>query len=775
MTTFHILFLIFLALIQISHHVPAFTIGSSYSNNLTFFSVSSTTSTIMTMSTNKLSTSSFTRKNSNNNNNKKSSMKNDTNKKGYQFRSSGIKTKRIKPPQWEKEGDQLFIPQRDRDNMVLLSGKNIHDHDNLSLDDFLRQEMFQEEQDDRNDKSNNHGEKYTSNGDGNKSPNNSPPPPPPRTNNHLFWGDMSVGPILAPRLHTMLGPSPTAIQSQAFAILHKATQAKYRAAIIASPTGTGKTLAYLIPLMLVHSSSGSVGGGGQGKEKNHSIGKIWIVAPTVELLKQIQRVVGQLQGEQEQQSIFETKGSGDGSSSSYTGSTGGMYIVNQYYPLEKDNDPKMSSNNVVVQKTTTTIEEEILNSQASIIGGTPKALLRMISDWEKMNPTSTTRSSQSQWRKLLMDQLTTIVVEESDQLFKTELVARGSRASREDCPAMELLEKLQQRYGWGSGGRTMRMASDRLTRTNHKGGKKTPMELVCVSATVGRTLRRQIMEITKAPSMDKAAVLITADDRTKKDQRTRQRSLLPDTIEHCYAVYERGEDTQEGESVVDAICQAMKLQSPGRTLIFPGKLGVVKMVQALQKRNLHNVITLRDEVHWDESAEENVMRNENDYDWEIIPIYVVGEKFGRGLDIANVSYVFLAGPPTSAAAYTHLAGRTGRGKYRGRAITMLQGMEEANRLVSLSHTLGLTFVPLETSSKADNTVGTHDVTETCHDELVSTLETDDTVEGEQDVAKESVGYNDMSVSELKDLLRDKGLKVSGRKNELIERLKDNNL
>lgn len=738
----------------------------------------------MTMSTNKLSTSSFTRKNNNNNNNKKNGNRNDNlNTKGYQYRSSGIKTKRIKPPQWEKEGDDLFIPQHDRDhNKAMLSGKNNnHDHDHyyLSLDDFLRQEMFQEEQDDDgNDKSNHHGEKYIRNGDNNNNcPNNSPPTTTPttttttRTNNHLFWGDMSVGPILAPRLHTMLGPSPTAIQSQAFAILHKAAQAKYRAAIIASPTGTGKTLAYLIPLLLVHGSSGS---GGRGKEKNHSIGKIWIVAPTVELLKQIQRVVGQLQGEQEQQSIFETKGSSNGSSSNSgsTGSTGGMYIVNQYYPLEKDNDPKMSSNDVVVQKTTTTIEEEILNSQASIIGGTPKALLRMISDWEKMNPTSTTRSSQSQWRKLLMDQLTTIVVEESDQLFKTELVARGSRVSREDCPTMELLEKLQQRYGWGSGGRTMRMSSDRLTRTNHKGGKKTPMELVCVSATVGRTLRRQIMEITKAPSMDKAAVLITADDRTKKDQRTRQRSLLPDTIEHCYAVYEKGEDTQEGESLVDAICQAMKLQSPARTLIFPGKLGVVKMVQELQKRNLHNVITLRDEVHWDESAEENVMRNENDYDWDKMPIYVVGEKFGRGLDIANVSYVFLAGPPTSAAAYTHLAGRTGRGKHRGRAITMLQGMEEARRLVSLSHTLGLTFDPLETFSI---TVGPNDVTETCRDEVMSTLETDNTVEGEQDAVKELGGYNDMSVSELKELLRDKGLKVSGRKNELIERLKDSNL
>jgi hypothetical protein len=36
-----------------------------------------------------------------------------------------------------------------------------------------------------------------------------------------------------------------------------------------------------------------------------------------------------------------------------------------------------------------------------------------------------------------------------------------------------------------------------------------------------------------------------------------------------------------------------------------------------------------------------------------------------------------------------------------------------------------------------------------------------------------VYYDDMSVNQLKDVLRDKGLKVSGRKSELIERLKDN--
>jgi Superfamily II DNA and RNA helicases len=424
------------------------------------------------------------------------------------------------------------------------------------------------------------------------------------------------------------------------------------------------------------------------------------------------------------------------------------------------------------------LQQDILDSQATIIGGTPKALLQIMSEWEKSHQLSLS-SSQTSW---LWNQVTTVVLEESDQLFKTELVARGYKMKKEDCPTMQWLDKLQRYSAWGYNGyKNSRSSSSSSSSRKKKKKEKQPMGLVCVSATVGRTLRRQIMEITGAPSMDKAAVLITADDRTKKDARRRQKSLLPDTIEHCYAVYEKGGEQQkggeevEGEDLVDAICQVIQTQSLARTLIFPGKLGVVKMVQALQRWNLNNVITLRDEVHLDQSAEENAVRDEDDGGggggggggWESTPIYVVGEKFGRGLDIAHVSYVFLAAPPNSAAAYTHLAGRTGRGNHRGRAITMVQGMEEARRLASLSHTLGIPFVPLT----FDEPMNGH-VPDASRDELQTALEHGVLDGGDEDGAKSMMNYEDMTVNQLKDILRDKGLKVSGRKNELIDRLKD---
>eukprot|EP00957_Ditylum_brightwellii_P019175 1445534-Ditylum_brightwellii.AAC.1 len=49
-------------------------------------------------------------------------------------------------------------------------------------------------------------------------------------------------------------------------------------------------------------------------------------------------------------------------------------------------------------------------------------------------------------------------------------------------------------------------------------------QIICASATVGRTLRRQLMTILSTPSLDKTASLITSaqDVRTKKDEMKQQ-------------------------------------------------------------------------------------------------------------------------------------------------------------------------------------------------------------------------------------------------------------
>jgi superfamily II DNA/RNA helicase len=76
----------------------------------------------------------------------------------------------------------------------------------------------------------------------------------------------------------------------------------------------------------------------------------------------------------------------------------------------------------------------------------------------------------------------------------------------------------------------------------------------------------------------------------------------------------------------------------------------------------------------------------------------MGEKFARGLDI-SMDYVIISAPPSSPSAYIHLAGQTGRNGWPGMAITLVQGMKEARRVVALAGALEVGFGYLATASK----------------------------------------------------------------------------
>jgi len=362
------------------------------------------------------------------------------------------------------------------------------------------------------------------------------------------------------------------------------------------------------------------------------------------------------------------------------------------------------------------ITAEIQLTKSPIIAGTPKTLMQFVSHCK-------------QKKNGLFDNVSTIVLDECDRLLQTESVARGT--DQKESPTSELLYQLK------------RMGLSFNARDKHR------TRLVCASATIGRTLRKQIMEITDSSSIDKAAELVTADDRTGKNESARRDSLLPSAIVHSYKVY-------DGESnLVEALRSTMRSLPPGRSIIFPGKMGVITMAEELQKTlKLQNVNTLRDEVHWDDSAEENAATTTS---WEDAAIFVVGEKFARGLDISKIEYVFLASSPTSAAAYAHLAGRTGRGNEEGNAITFVQGMKEAIQLASLSDALGISFVSTE-FGKVEPSTSLEDVPFNNYNN------------SSDEIDMESL--SNLSVIKLKDMLRKRGLKLAGRKAELIERLLD---
>ena len=85
--------------------------------------------------------------------------------------------------------------------------------------------------------------------------------------------------------------------------------------------------------------------------------------------------------------------------------------------------------------------------------------------------------------------------------------------------------------------------------------------------------------------------------------------------------------------------------------------------------------------------------------WESVPVYIIGERFARGLDLPDVEYVFILTLPSSAAGYTHMAGRTGRSGKRGRAVTFVRPKNnEVKRLIAIADTLGVKFCPVSERS-----------------------------------------------------------------------------
>ncbi|KNC99436.1 uncharacterized protein SPPG_05677 [Spizellomyces punctatus DAOM BR117] len=69
----------------------------------------------------------------------------------------------------------------------------------------------------------------------------------------------------------------------------------------------------------------------------------------------------------------------------------------------------------------------------------------------------------------------------------------------------------------------------------------------------------------------------------------------------------------------------------------------------------------------------------------------------RGLDLPNVTHVFILGPPSSPASYLHMAGRTGRYGRPGHVITLLGGRRYSSRMQGLFQLLRL---PLEKATQA---------------------------------------------------------------------------
>ena len=719
------------------------------------------------------------------NSNKSNTRRNERQTAGYNFRSSGIKMKRKRPPRWEVEGDSLFLAEQhtsqnggnnnssnqvddeyttsiqEFDELYQSKLKDIgssNNHDNLKLLDDCLKIIF-----DKEEKA--YGQQNTSSNESKKKPteddehNNDDDDEEEESNmkSKMMWGSLSVGPILQSKLTSIYSTNskPTPIQEEAFKILTKNNNNNQNF-VIASPTGSGKTLAFCLPII----STSSI------KDER----KILIVTPTLELAFQIQKVVNQLWDDK------------------------AVYVM----------DTTTTSNNEDVNQIMEWNIEAMMLSKAPIIASTPKILLQMISTISNNGSNSNNKRNRYQ---SIFSNLQTIVLDECDRLLQTELVARHdndmkvtttlsndntrkrkrnslSSSSKpfvnDNCPTIQLINALERKMGVPISIDTHYQPSNNANQKRRKN-----IQLICASATVGRTLRRQIMELTNASSVEKSSMLITADDRTGKDVVKRRNSILPTSIEHKYVVSSKAvipsniqiddEEYLQQMKFIQSLLESMKSLDAGSSIVFPGKIGVQKMVRILgDLHGFDGVQTLRDGIDNDaEEEEEEEGINKEEINWKDVPIHIVGEKFGRGLDIPNVQYVFISSPPVSPAAYAHLAGRTGRANQNGTAITFVRDMKEAKRLIYLSKKLGIHFGRVNDDDVEEEEEEGNESEAVVVSESISEEESINNKEREEEDNRKS-SLHDFTINQLKDILRERNLKVSGRKDELIARLMETN-
>ena len=409
----------------------------------------------------------------------------------------------------------------------------------------------------------------------------SPSPPAPPTSPYM-WGMLRGAGAAPPRGS---GPAPLPIQEAAFTPIVKGKNV-----VLASATGSGKTLAFLLPLL--------------STAKRDVGGQIIVVTASRELTVQLQKVTDELWPPPKR------KGGSDGSSSS-SSSSGSSSTSASEAPIAS------SSVHIVGEGEG---EEELLRlpDSAPILVGTPYALRRLMSATNRVfDPESRRRAT------ALRKSLRVVVLDEADQLLESAEVAKVEAWRREVGQQQGKPLTARQRAALKQRQRPP-SATELLLRE-----LPVPLprlQLICASATVGRSIRRQLQGLLGAPSIDKAAELIAAGDRDVKSADTRRAALMPTTLQHAYhlvgaATAEEEEEVQEKQeqptaaadrtanaqvaeastatsdgmqrgaeaAMLAALQDAMARLPPGPSIVFAGRVSVDAIVTALQDRGMTRV------------------------------------------------------------------------------------------------------------------------------------------------------------------------------------------
>jgi len=718
------------------------------------------------------------------------------NKNWYEKRKAGVRvaSRGPKPPKWEREGDDLYSninTIKNNGNDEAASNKSSNSNKDMTYGEarkLLRpfegtvqtttkmttlktrtREMEQNDNDAATD-----------------STAAAPATPPPSKDDKPFlWGELPVGPVWKSRLVAAGYNTPTPIQVASYnALIRKTNTTSVNGnAVIAAATGSGKSLAYLLPFLATVSTNtkkqnkkNNLNRNGNNSKKQQTtktttaLGKIWIMTPTMELAYQLQRTVDNvIVGGSNDDAKESSSKSGSNvlhvveydraATKSKGGSTSNNESFSVSYPILADIIHKHYSYNDLDEEGDSDDNTNAVHQEPTFLAGTPKLFLQLRKEIKKVLATTSRLQSNVRFAKqrkarqmrearegipssdddndnnndsddddtseqrqqllyrsvalALKNNLKTLILDEVDRLLQTT-TATARREHQTTKPlAQELLEALVWEY--------KPKASNANTHTpnRRRGGPPrrtspttttTTLQIVCASATIGRALRRQLMYIVKAPSTDKAAILVTADVRTKKDAGLRKASLLPSNLKHSYGLLlqQKGkEENDKGDgnsnsgngkssattsttttnAMVEALARTLLNQDqPAPSLVFPGAIGVEAVREYLENAGFRDIRGLSDLRT--EKKNVDIASTTDSITTASAPVYVVKERLARGLDLPEIRTVVLMGVPSNAAAYAHLAGRTARQNAHGECVTLCWP-REAPKLVSIAETLGL--------------------------------------------------------------------------------------
>ncbi|KAL3925235.1 MAG: hypothetical protein SGILL_000548 [Bacillariaceae sp.] len=561
-------------------------------------------------------------------------------------RKAGVKVSRgPKPPQWEKEGDILYMS----------SPKDVSTTSDPNLSMEQARELLR-----RFERAEDVG-KIPKPAHNDTTEEESEPDKP------FLWGNLSVGPSWKTRLLHAGYKSPTPIQEEAFQAILSKTRPNV---VIASPTGSGKSLAYLLPFFTTLNMSAEQS---RSKKANpSSMGAVWIVTPTVELACQIQRAAHQLLPPDGDISVLHVLQSNPNKNADET--------PQQFPLLSQIHDDKDDSKDF---------------HQPVMVAGTPKLFLQLRKEIKNAmtkrfrgntEDMDTVDPRLQALARIMSNNLNTVILDEADRLLQTSVASEPtpekskSKVRRAIPHTRELLQSLVMDVSY-------------QPRSQQPTPSSSPLQVVCASATVGRSLRRQLMEILRVPSMDKAAVLVTADIRTKKSADGRKAALLPSNLQHAYkfAVTKESDNALSSALLLQGLVDSFDVLDSKPSIVFPGPVGVEKTMEFLSAQGFTDVRGL-DSLR--QLSDDNNTDNESTDIWKATPIYVIKERLGRGLDLPDTRYVFVLGVPSNGVSYAHIAGRTARMGEKGTAVTIFEP-SKAPKLVALADTLGLTLSCLD--------------------------------------------------------------------------------